>query len=430
MRGATLFSGIGAPEIAAPEIEWVWRAEIDAFPSAVMAHHHGTPNLGDVSADDFIERAKQHGPIDILVAGSPCQSFSVAGKRLGLDDPRGNLALVTLGICQQLRPRWLVFENVPGLLTSGGGDDFAAFLDQMEECGYSGAWRVLDAQYAGVAQRRRRVFAVGHLGEDWRPPAAVLFEPAGLCGDTPPSRQAREEIAGAARPSAAPDSRWPAKTACTLNTKFGDKMGLEDQHINGDAPLFVPMLSSGQANATVTTDGTSPTLTCLNDQPVVASPIAFSSKDDGGDATYNLSPTLRAGGHDQSSPNGGVPPAVAGSHWDDASNPHPTLTQTHNTGGIGASNQEIFSQRGGGLAPHLTVRRLTPRECERLQGFPDDFTLIPYRHGKPAADGPRYKALGNSMAVPVIGWVLDRVQMFDKLSTQKNRRSGLVQKIH
>ena len=190
MRGATLFSGIGAPEIAAPAIDWVWHAEIDLFPSAVMAHHHGTPNLGDVTADDFIERAKQHGPIDILVAGSPCQSFSVAGKRLGLDDPRGNLALVTLGICRQLKPRWLVFENVPGLLTSGKGDDFAAFLDQMEKCGYSGGWRVLDAQYAGVAQRRRRVFVVGHLGDDWRPPAAVLFEPESLRWDTPPRRDA------------------------------------------------------------------------------------------------------------------------------------------------------------------------------------------------------------------------------------------------
>lgn len=417
MRGATLFSGIGAPEIAAPDIDWVWHAEIDAFPSAVMAHHHGTPNLGDVSADDFIERAKQLGPIDVLVAGSPCQSFSVAGKRLGLDDPRGNLALVTLRICQQLRPRWLVLENVPGLLTSGKGDDFAAFLDQMEECGYSGAWRILDAQYAGVAQRRRRVFVIGHVGDDWRPPAAVLFEPAGMCGDSPPSRQAREETAGAAKPSAAPNSRWRAKTACTLNTKFGDKMGLEDQHINGDAPLFVPMLSSGQANATVTTDGTSPTLTCLHDRPVVAfdtynqetsgnvlktllaredrdaaSCIAFGAKNtasQGISASADITPTVSTT----------KVPAVAGSHWDDASN------------------------------PHLTVRRLTPRECERLQGFPDDFTLIPYRHGKPAADGPRYKALGNSMAVPVIGWVLDRVQTFDELPTQKNRRNGSVQKL-
>ena len=370
MRGATLFSGIGAPEIAAPEIKWVWHAEIDAFPSAVMAHHHGTPNLGDVSADDFIERAKQLGPIDILVAGSPCQSFSVAGKRLGLDDPRGNLALVTLRICQQLRPRWLVFENVPGLLTSGRGDDFAAFLDQMEECGYSGAWRVLDAQYAGVAQRRRRVFAVGHLGDDWRPPAAVLFEPASLCRDTPPSRQAREE------------------TACYSGG------GIDDGRVVGTVTSKWAKGTGGPAGDEAYN------LICFG---------ANNSASQGISASADITPTLSTT----------KTPAVAGSHWDDASNPHPTLTsKTQNSGGIAMSNQEIFSQRGGGLAPHLTVRRLTPRECERLQGFPDDFTLIPYRHGKPAADGPRYKALGNSMAVPVIGWVLDRVQMFNKLSPQ------------
>lgn len=312
MRGATLFSGIGAPEISAPDIEWVWHAEIEPFPSAVLAHHHGTPNLGDVTAHDFIERARRIGPIDILVAGSPCQSFSVAGKRLGLDDPRGNLALVTLRICQQLRPRWIVFENVPGLLSSGAGDDFAAFLDEMEKCGYSGAWRVLDAQYAGVAQRRRRVFVVGHFGGDWRPPAAVLFEPQGLCGDTPPSREAREE---------------PAKC---LTAGVGKRYNPETETL----------------------------------------PVAFGANNSAGQslsASDAITPTLSTT----------KVPAVAGSH--------------------------------------LTVRRLTPRECERLQGFPDDFTLIPYRHGKPAADGPRYKALGNSMAVPVIGWVLNRVRKFTEL---------------
>ena len=362
MRGATLFSGIGAPEIAAPEIEWVWHAEIDAFPSAVMAHHHGTPNLGDVSADDFIERAKQLGPIDILVAGSPCQSFSVAGKRLGLDDPRGNLALVTLGICRQLKPRWLVFENVPGLLTSGKGDDFAAFLDHMEKCGYAGGWRVLDAQYAGVAQRRRRVFVVGHLGDDWRPPAAVLFEPESLRWDTAPSREAREET-----------------------TPYSGG-GIDDGRVVGTVTSKWAKGSGGPAGD----EGYN--LICFG---------AKNSASQGISASADITPTLSTT----------KVPAVAGSHWDDASNPHPTLTQTHNTGGIGASNQEIFSQRGGGLAytihgtdktarvasetdlagtirtrapgsienssttvalePNLSVRRLTPRECERLQGFPE-----------------------------------------------------------
>ena len=345
MRGATLFSGIGAPEIAAPDIDWVWHAEIEPFPGAVLAHHHGTPNLGDVTADDFIERAQQHGPIDVLVAGSPCQSFSVAGKRLGLDDPRGNLALVTLRICQQLQPRWLVFENVPGLLSSGRGDDFAAFLDQMEVCGYSGAWRILDAQYAGVAQRRRRVFAVGHLGNDWRPPAAVLFEQPGLCGDTPPSREAREETAKCL--TAGVGKRYDPETE-TLPVAFGANN------------------SAGQSLSA--SDAITPTLSTTK-VPGVA--FAQNTRDE-----------VRLQGGD-----GQITGALAA-----------------NSG----SKQTTY-------VAGLTVRRLTPRECERLQGFPDDFTLIPYRHGKPAADGPRYKALGNSMAVPVIGWVLDRVRLFTEL---------------
>ena len=422
MRGATLFSGIGAPELAAPQIEWVWHAEIDAFPSAVMAHHHGTPNLGDVSADDFIERAKQHGPIDILVAGSPCQSFSVAGKRLGLDDPRGNLALVTLRICQQLRPRWLVFENVPGLLTSGRGDDFAAFLDQMEKCGFACAWRILDAQYAGVAQRRRRVFVIGHVGTDWRPPAAILFEPAGMCGDSPPSREARKETAPAVAGSLDTQcggGKLTHQSAAnghiivegedvqgTITTRTFTSIGARDV----EEGAVRPMVAFDAFNQSDTGQVTK-TIAARNDQDT-ASCIAFgaqNSASQGISASTDITPTISTT----------KVPAVAGSHWDDASNPHPTLTsKTKNSGGIAMSNQEIFSQRGGGLAPHLTVRRLTPRECERLQGFPDDFTLIPYRHGKPAADGPRYKALGNSMAVPVIGWVLDRVQMFNKLSPQ------------
>ena len=357
MRGATLFSGIGAPEISAPDIEWVWHAEIEPFPSAVLAHHYGTPNLGDVTAHDFIERARRIGTIDILVAGSPCQSFSVAGKRLGLDDPRGNLALVTLRICQQLRPRWLVFENVPGLLSSAAGDDFAAFLDEMEKCGYSGAWRILDAQYAGVAQRRRRVFAVGHLGEDWRPPAAVLFEPAGLCGDTPPSREAREETA--------PYSGGgidQGRVVGTVTSKWAKGSGGPA----GDEAYNLVCFPAEMSRQTPSVGNLASTLT-------VKTKLAFAQ---------NSRDEVRLQGGD-----GQITGALAA-----------------NSG----SKQTTY-------VAGLSVRRLTPRECERLQGFPDDFTLIPYRHGKPAADGPRYKALGNSMAVPVIGWVLNRVRKFTEL---------------
>lgn len=197
MRAATLFSGIGAPECASPHWDWRFAAEIDKFPAAIHAHHFpATPNLGDVTARDFVERARGCGSIDVPIFGSPCQSFSIAGKRLGLDDPRGNLALVALEIARQLRPRWLVFENVPGLLSSDGGRDYGRFLWLMEQCGYLGAWRILDAQFAGVPQRRRRIFFVGYLG-DWRPPVAVLLERESLRRDSPPGREAREDIAGA-----------------------------------------------------------------------------------------------------------------------------------------------------------------------------------------------------------------------------------------
>jgi DNA (cytosine-5)-methyltransferase 1 len=213
MKAATLFSGIGAPEQAMPHWQWCWCAEIEAFPSAVLAKRHPhTVNLGDVNAPDFVERAAAIGRPDVIVFGSPCQDFSVAGRRLGLDGARGNLALIALGIIDRLKPRWFAFENVPGLLSnwSGGPEcpagagstidgnensDFAAFLGLVDELGYSGAWASLDAQWFGLAQRRERLFFVGYLG-DWRGPAAVLLEPESLCGDHPPSRTAGERITG------------------------------------------------------------------------------------------------------------------------------------------------------------------------------------------------------------------------------------------
>jgi DNA (cytosine-5)-methyltransferase 1 len=222
MTGATLFSGIHAPECSTPEIEWKFCAEIEPFPSVVGAYHHpSVPNLGDITSSDFIERAKEalNGTtLDVLVFGSPCQGFSVAGKRLGLDDPRSNLALHALRIVRALTPAWFIFENVPGLFSnwsggppdpskmdieSAGGtilrdfiesSDFSTFLQYVQDIGYFGAWTILDAQYAGVAQRRERLFFVGHF-RDWRYPAAVLLEPESLCGNPPTRQSARERIA-------------------------------------------------------------------------------------------------------------------------------------------------------------------------------------------------------------------------------------------
>jgi DNA (cytosine-5)-methyltransferase 1 len=228
-------------------------------------------------------------------------------------DDRGNLALEYLRLADRLRPRWLVWENVPGVLSSSGGRDFGAFLGGLAELGYGWAYRILDAQYFGLAQRRRRVFVVGHLGI-WQRAAAVLFERHSLSGHPAPSREAEEESA--------------ERVAPCLDADFGRTRGASGQDANHGHGHLIP----------------------------------FHNRQD---------------------------PDVSG----DVTHP------------LGAQDNGMAVQ-----LPSMAVRRLTPRECERLQGFPDDYTLAPYR-GKPAADGPRYKALGNSMAVPVMRWIGERIAM-------------------
>lgn len=245
--------------------------------------------------------SKYRGAVDLVVAGTPCQDFSVAGKRAGMAGERSGLALEFVRILADVRPRWIIWENVPGVFSTNGGRDFGTFLRALDDIGYSCAWRVLDAQFFGVPQRRRRVFVVGHLG-DWRPAAAVLFERESLRGDTPARVPAREDIAN------------------TL-TRSAGRHGWSDS-----GNTYIPHIV-GQAMSCKWCKGTS---------------------GPAGDEHHNL------------------------------------------------------------IAPGKHVRRLTPRECERLQGFPDDYTAVEYR-GKPAADGPRYKALGNSMAVPVMHWIGERI---------------------
>jgi DNA-cytosine methyltransferase len=169
----SICSGIEAATVAWEPLGFrpAWFAEIDPFCSALLAHHYpGVQNLGD-----FTRIETGAGPIDMLAGGTPCQSFSVAGRRGGLEDARGNLAIEFCRLAGRLRPRWIVWENVPGVLSSNGGRDFGAILGALADLGYGCAWRVLDAQFFGVPQRRRRVFVVGHLG-DWRRAAAVLLE--------------------------------------------------------------------------------------------------------------------------------------------------------------------------------------------------------------------------------------------------------------
>ena len=231
MRYGSVCSGVEAATVAWHPLGWEpqWFSEIEKFPSAVLQHHYpDVPNYGDMTK---FKEWPDDRTIELLVGGTPCQSFSVAGLRKGLADPRGNLMLTYLAIAAQHRPRWLVWENVPGVLSSNRGRDFGTFIGALGKLGYGFAYRVLDAQYFGVAQRRRRVFVVGHSG-DWKRAAAVLFERESLSGNPAPSREAQQKVAGAiaassftggagGRPEGAAVNHFVPTVAGSLDTQCG-----------------------------------------------------------------------------------------------------------------------------------------------------------------------------------------------------------------
>jgi DNA (cytosine-5)-methyltransferase 1 len=459
-------SGIEAASVAWHPLGWraSFLSEIEAFPRAVLSHHYPeTPLHGDFTTI----KAGEYEPIDLLVGGTPCQSFSVAGLRGGLDDDRGNLALEYLRLADRLRPRWLVWENVPGVLSSNGGRDFGAILGGMVELGYGVAYRVLDAQFFGVAQRRRRVFVVGCAG-DWRRAAAVLFERHSLSGHPAPRREKGPGVAALTANGVgtcgADDNQGQAghliSEACadTLTVGANQMTGFASPSVVGSTSVcrtlmakhtrHDPELESYAIAHTLKGEGFDAGKGGAGrGTPIV--PICFSAKDYGADAMSDLSPTLRAGGHSNSHANAGVMPAIAFSimpmnSGKDFKGRETDVAQPVMAAGPAGGNQGgdyivqpaiAFALRGrdGGAMPEVegdggrigalraasggssrdyvagsAVRRLTPRECERLQGFPDDYTLIQYRNGQ-AADGPRYKALGNSMAVPVMAWIGRRI---------------------
>ncbi|WP_216841210.1 DNA cytosine methyltransferase [Acidobacterium sp. S8] len=516
-----------------------------------------------INGGDFTKIGKDDvGTIDLLAGGTPCQSFSVAGKRAGLDDPRGNLTIEFARLADRLRPAWLVWENVPGVLSIDGGRTFGAFLRMLVECGYGIAYRILDARFFGVPQRRRRVFVVGHLG-DWRGPAAVFLEFAGLSGYPPPRREARQGAAGGVE--VGPAGGRLTDTAPTIDTGCKDGfvrnqlgagvlsltneishclnaggMGRQDYETEtliahalsadgfdasedgtGRGTPAVPVaictahtqsngsgfskdiahtLESGCAQAVAFAQnsrdevrlhgGDGKTVGALAAQPGLKQQcyVAFSAKDSGADAS-DVAPTLRGIGHDRSHSNGGGQVAIAfsqnqsgdvlagdvmhslGTSQNASGRNAATVAFTlHGSDGTAsaASSTEVAGslrtrapgsmenssttavlqkqsiswsgeltastdmagtlQRGGEggrvddvMTPQMAVRRLTPRECERLQGFPDGYTLVEYR-GKLAADGPRYKALGNSMAVPVMRWIGQRIAAVDQILREHSAR--------
>lgn len=415
MKYLSVCSGIEAATVAWKPLGWeaVAFSEIERFPSSVLAHHYpSVPNLGDMN--DF--QSWPDANVDVLVGGTPCQSFSVAGLRQGLADPRGNLALVYLALADRYRPRWLVWENVPGVLSSDGGRDFGSIVGAMVELGYGFAYRVLDAQYFGVPQRRRRVFVVGHLG-DWRRAAAVLFEPESLRRNPPPSREAgqvaptvpsRSSAGGGLGTDFDCDGRALPMTVGSLcaDSHPGAYSG-QDAYTGRLIPATAHSLRGEGFDAGE--DGTG------RGTPLVAAPLTAGSnpnsnaagrrREDDHNIVACFDETQITSRENRSSARADTAALAANAR-------PPTLAFANTAGatnlGISETGETppITTRNGdpGNVMVGMAARRLTPLECERLQGFPDGYTDIPG-----ASDSARYKALGNSMAVPVMRWIGKRL---------------------
>jgi DNA (cytosine-5)-methyltransferase 1 len=445
VRYLSVCSGIEAASVAWESLGWtpVAFAEIEKFPSKVLAHHYpGVANLGDMTK--FREWDIERNAVDILVGGTPCQSFSVAGLRKGLDDPRGNLALTFIAMVDHYRPEWVIWENVPGVLSSSGGRDFGSFLGALGNIGYGFAYRVLDAQYFGVPQRRRRIFVVAHSSGDSRRAAEVLFEPESLRGDSTKSNRTGKETSYSFTASLGIGSAKVSGTLCALD----GPNGVSDQYAN-EAKLIV--MADGQTNAAISTNEIAPTLNSSQENPIVAYNTLVSETShcvlaSGGQRndphTETMVPVMYSVREDAKANNfsanksdvanciQSMQPATTSHH---AINyvVHPAhafkirgvghYTGTNGgvakpgTGGSGYMGQDekaytIATSQDQQIMHGMAVRRLTPTECERLQGFPDGYTDIMPE----TPDGPRYKALGNSMAVPVMRWIGSRIALATK----------------
>lgn len=531
-------SGIEAATVAWHPLGWkpVFFAEIDKFPSTVLAcHYPDVPNLGDFT----MIRPDQHEPVDLLVGGTPCQDFSIAGLREGLAGDRGNLSLEFGRLLARERPRYFVWENVPGVLSSHGGRDFASILgllsgqlisvptDGWRTAGivpgyrnaYGLAWRVLDAQFVrvdkfgrAVPQRRRRVFVVGYLG-DWRRAATVLFEPESLLWNSAPRRQAGERVTGtiSARTEGGGglgsdfDGGLVAAGVAGTYSPGAHPGGYNGQDAGNDMLVAHSLRAQAQAQAQAShradcetyvahalradgfdasEDGTgraTPIVPVAFGGNNTAGPIdvatacsahavphgrlsfesetfiAFDSKASGRNGFGlvdggRVSATLRSMSHSKSHQNAGGQIAIAFDTTQITSKAnrsvpqvgdpcHPLAAKAHAPTiayGIGSDAVDRSGEGSGGspsersglnivenvqptlrprpnnsVATAWAVRRLMPVECERLQGFPDDYTNIPWRGKNGAPDGPRYKALGNSMAVNVMAWIGQRIEMVE-----------------
>lgn len=451
LRFVSFFDGVGMFDLAmqlAGHVN-VGACEIDPFARKVRAARLGAPawypsDIREVRADDIPDA-------DLWIGGSPCQSFSVAGERAGLSGSSG-LLLTWLDLLTEKKPRWFMLENVPGMLTGSDGDDdaddtegsergnaggagrravdesatrpaswMAIVLGKLADCGYEFAWRTLDAKFFGVPQRRRRVFLVaGRAGE--RPsPAEILFESESgernpAARETKGPRLASTTSGGVGgggktagcRPGAS--RRGPPDVAGTLQGSQLRKPnvdGADQGHLISVPP---PMAFNHQAGGSRDHLNWSPIVSSLSvgQTPAVAIPAIGGSFDDAAFQCHgsNVGPmgTLRAGNGNET---GGVPfMAVDLQNTRLSGDVSPTLDTSRPTRGGGAAVMQV-------LAPSYGVRRLTPLECERLQGLPDGWTCLCTAAGNTStcecADGPRYRVIGNGGAVPVVLWIARRL---------------------
>lgn len=406
MKFGSVCSGIEAASVAWGPLGWkaAWLSEIEPFPSAVLAHHYpDVPNLGDMTAlPERILSGEVEAP-DVFCGGTPCQAFSVAGLRNSLDDARGNLSLTFCEIANAIdtvrtTPAIIFWENVPGVLStkdnafgcflgalagedealvpSGGRWTNAGFIDGPQR---AVAWRVLDAQYFGVAQRRKRVFVVASARADFDP-AAVLFEFNGLRRDSAPSREKGQTIA-----------------PCVTNGPPFSRTG--NERVEAEAMVVQPYEVGNCLTArmhkginSTLDEGQTPVISihphCIGRAPE-AGPQGKEYLLDG--SAYCMD--------SRGQPQAVVQPIGLDEEQNAMVDAFGTLKARTAGGGF----------EGSVMTTAMQVRRLTPVECERLQGFPDGYTNIPWRKKPEAPDGPRYKALGNSWAVPVVQWIGERI---------------------
>ena len=455
MKYLSVCSGVEAATVAWHDLgfEPVAFSEIEKFPSEVLNFHYpNVPNMGDMTK---YKEWNLNDSIDLLVGGTPCQSFSVAGLRKGLEDPRGNLMLTYVGLLDKFRPKWCVWENVPGVLSSNGGRDFGSFLGALGELGYGWAFRVLDAQHFGVPQRRRRVFVVGCLG-DWVSPAKVLFESESLRRNPPKSKSKKQSApaftsssfggysegvetiraaggdlgGGSETLIATPDGNHTTGSLLARDYKGIGNQDLTDGRglvVYENHPSDSRVKEMGDVCQTVTSSwgtggGNIPFV-----QPIALAENTIGRKPlNGGNGTgyteggpmytlnatgvhgvavdmYNLTlndkttQTIRGFGHIDHV-GGTFEPIVLEDQGG-------SVMRVTNSGVVGTLRRESHGHEPS-VIHNMAVRRLTPIECERLQGFPDDYTNIKEK----CPDGPRYKAMGNSMAVPVMKWIGQRIK--------------------